>query len=86
MRRLARGARWDEAHREHLYQRLVKAGTSHRVAASAIGAGSALLTAAALLGWRAGAAVEAAAAVAALIFFAAEWTVVRAREARVVSA
>jgi Fuc2NAc and GlcNAc transferase len=83
LRRLARGARWDEAHREHLYQRLVKAGTSHGVAASAIGGGSALLTAAALLGWRAGAAMEAAAAVAALIFFAAEWSVVRAREARV---
>jgi glycosyltransferase WbpL len=85
-RRLARGARWDEAHREHLYQRLVKAGSSHRAVALAIGAGSAVLTFAALAGWRAGAAFEAAAALAALAFFAAEWAVLRAREARVGSA
>jgi glycosyltransferase WbpL len=84
--RLARGAPWDEPHREHLYQRLVKAGSSHRAVALAIGAGSAALTGAALLGWRAGAAFEAAAALAALAFFAAEWAVVRAREARVGSA
>ena len=30
VRRIARGERWYEAHREHLYQRLVRAGWSHR--------------------------------------------------------
>jgi UDP-N-acetylmuramyl pentapeptide phosphotransferase/UDP-N-acetylglucosamine-1-phosphate transferase len=83
LRRFARGARWDEAHREHLYQRLVKAGATHRAVALAIGGGSLLLTAVALGGWRAGAALEAAAALVALALFAAEWAAVRAREARV---
>jgi UDP-N-acetylmuramyl pentapeptide phosphotransferase/UDP-N-acetylglucosamine-1-phosphate transferase len=85
-RRLRRGARWHEAHREHLYQRLVATGCSHRVVAAAIGAGSALLTAAAVLAWRAGAAAEAAAGLCALGLFAAEWAAVRAREARVARA
>ena len=30
IRRIARGERWQEAHREHFYQRLVRAGRSHR--------------------------------------------------------
>lgn len=80
--RLARGARWDEPHREHLYQRLVRIGASHRTVAAGIGTGSAVLTAAALVGWRAGTAVELAAALFALALFTAEWAVVRAREAR----
>jgi hypothetical protein len=41
-----------------------------------------VLTAAALAGWRAGAAFELAAALAALALFTGEWAVVRAREAR----
>jgi Fuc2NAc and GlcNAc transferase len=82
VRRFARGARWDEAHREHLYQRLVKAGATHRAVALAVGGGSVLLTAAALLAWRAGGGLEAAAALLALGLFAAEWNAVRAREAK----
>jgi UDP-N-acetylmuramyl pentapeptide phosphotransferase/UDP-N-acetylglucosamine-1-phosphate transferase len=82
VRRFARGARWDEAHREHLYQRLVAAGATHRAVALAIGAGSALLTAAALLAWRRDGALEVAAAALAASLFAAEWIAVRAREAR----
>jgi glycosyltransferase WbpL len=82
IRRLARGARWDQPHREHLYQRLVRAGSSHPAVAAGIGAGSAVLTAAALAGWRGGAAWELAAALCALVLFTGEWALVRAREAR----
>lgn len=82
VRRLARGARWDEPHREHLYQRLVSTGTSHRAVALGVGSGSALLTGAALWGWHAGGWVPAGAGLLALGLFAAEWSVVRAREAR----
>ena len=80
VRRFARGARWHEAHREHLYQRLVASGSSHRAVALALGGGALLLTAAALLGWRGGNTFEFAAALAALALFAAEWRAVRVRE------
>lgn len=46
--RMLRGERWYAPHREHLYQRLVRAGWSHARVATVIGAGSALLTAVAL--------------------------------------
>lgn len=47
--RLARGERVLEAHRTHLYQRLVIAGWSHRLAASVYGVSAAIT---ALAGWR----------------------------------
>jgi FlaA1/EpsC-like NDP-sugar epimerase/UDP-N-acetylmuramyl pentapeptide phosphotransferase/UDP-N-acetylglucosamine-1-phosphate transferase len=47
-RRIARGARFYEAHREHLYQRLVVSGLSHATVASGLGAAAALVTTAAL--------------------------------------
>jgi Fuc2NAc and GlcNAc transferase len=55
-RRMMRGERWYEAHRQHMYQRLVIAGWSHSQVSAAIGAGSLLLTAVALVAWRSGAA------------------------------
>jgi Fuc2NAc and GlcNAc transferase len=82
LRRLARGERWTEPHREHLYQRLVRAGASHRQVTTALGAGAALLTAAALLAWRSGAAGQLAALAMALSFTAGECALVRAREGR----
>jgi Fuc2NAc and GlcNAc transferase len=42
--RVLRGARWYEAHREHLYQRLVISGLTHRQVTLAVGSGAALLT------------------------------------------
>jgi Fuc2NAc and GlcNAc transferase len=53
-RRAARDARWHEAHREHLYQRLVILGSSQPIVAASVGAGSALMTALALMAWRSG--------------------------------
>jgi Fuc2NAc and GlcNAc transferase len=52
MRRMARGERWYEAHREHLYQRWVRAGASHSRVAAALGAASAVVTAVAWVGWQ----------------------------------
>lgn len=86
VRRFARGAPWHESHREHLYQRLVKTGASHRAVALGIGAGSTALTAAALWAWRADAVASATALAVALALFAAEWRVVRARESRLAAA
>jgi UDP-N-acetylmuramyl pentapeptide phosphotransferase/UDP-N-acetylglucosamine-1-phosphate transferase len=80
LRRFARGARWDEAHREHLYQRLVLSGWSHGAVALALGAGALALTGVALLGWREGSAREMLAGLVALGLFAVQWGVVRARE------
>jgi UDP-N-acetylmuramyl pentapeptide phosphotransferase/UDP-N-acetylglucosamine-1-phosphate transferase len=82
LRRFARGARWHEAHREHLYQRLVATGASHPTVALAVGGAGAVLTGAALLGWREPGARAALAGLLALALFAAEWGVVRAREAQ----
>jgi alkylation response protein AidB-like acyl-CoA dehydrogenase len=48
LRRLARGERVYEAHREHLYQRLVISGWSHPQVAAALGAAALGLTALAL--------------------------------------
>jgi len=50
-RRVRRGERWYQAHREHLYQRLALRWGHARVA-GAIGLGSAALTAAAVVAWR----------------------------------
>ena len=85
-RRLVRGARWTEPHREHLYQRLVRAGASHRQVTTVLGAGAAVLTAAAMAAWRAGAPGELAALAVALSFTAGEWALVRAREGKAAAA
>jgi len=45
IRRAARGERWFDAHREHLYQRLVGQGLGHARVAGGIAMGSGLLTA-----------------------------------------
>ena len=50
--RVARGDLWYQAHREHLYQRLVISGWSHARVATLIGAASLVLTATALAAWR----------------------------------
>ena len=52
--RAARGERWYEAHRRHLYQRWVAAGAGHARVAAWIGLGSAATSVAALLAWRSG--------------------------------
>jgi len=51
VRRVLRGARWYEPHREHAYQRLVIAGWSHARVAAVVGAGSLILTLLALGAW-----------------------------------
>lgn len=53
-RRVARGERWHQAHREHLYQRLVALGWSHARVTTLIGLGSLGLTLLALWAWRTG--------------------------------
>jgi len=53
-RRVARGERWHQAHREHLYQRLVAQGWSHARVTTLIGLGSLVLTLLALWAWRSG--------------------------------
>jgi Fuc2NAc and GlcNAc transferase len=76
-RRVSRGSRWYEAHREHLYQRLAVRWGHGRVAA-AIGLGSAALTAGASWAWRRGDAASAWAVLAlAALAFATELAVVR---------
>ena len=81
-RRIARGASWHQAHREHLYQRLVAAGASHRDVTLALGAGAAVLTAGALLGWRVGARAELGVLALAAGLTALEWRGARASEKR----
>lgn len=49
LRRFTRGDRWFEAHREHLYQRLVAGGLSHARVSGGLAAASGVLTAMALL-------------------------------------
>lgn len=86
-RRLALGQNVLAAHREHVYQRLVDSGLSHSEVALGVALGSALLTAAALVAWRAGAGpLEWAAVAAAVVLFAAELALLRrpsSKEARV---
>jgi Fuc2NAc and GlcNAc transferase len=77
VRRAIRGARWYEAHREHLYQQLARRWGHARVAA-AIGLGSAALTAAAAWAFgRPDAWPTWAVLALAVLAFAAEWVVVR---------
>jgi UDP-N-acetylmuramyl pentapeptide phosphotransferase/UDP-N-acetylglucosamine-1-phosphate transferase len=77
VRRARRGARWHEAHREHLYQQLAPRQGHARVAA-AIGLGSLALTAGALAARRSGEPAGAWAVLALAVgLFAAEWALVR---------
>ncbi|MEX2081596.1 MAG: glycosyltransferase family 4 protein [Dehalococcoidia bacterium] len=48
-RRFGRGERWFEAHREHLYQRLVAGGMSHARVSGGLAVASGMLTAMALM-------------------------------------
>lgn len=52
LRRMARGARLHQAHREHLYQRLVSTGWSHARVAGGMGVAAAALTAAGVVALR----------------------------------
>lgn len=83
LRRVARGRRWYEAHREHLYQRWANAGAGHARVTAWIAVGSAVATLTALLAWRDGPASLAWAALAlGTTFFALERQVVRRLERR----
>ena len=83
IRRIVRGERWYEPHRQHLYQRWVDSGTSHARVASWIGLGSAGMTVPALLAWRTGAPSWAWAGLAlGGALFALEWRAVLRAERR----
>jgi Fuc2NAc and GlcNAc transferase len=81
IRRIARGEKWYEAHREHFYQRWVRAGASHAVVASALGAAAVPLTALAVAGWqRSGAPWTWLALLAGTAMLSGEWALVRRLE------
>ncbi|HXB57599.1 MAG TPA: glycosyltransferase family 4 protein [Vicinamibacteria bacterium] len=81
-RRLARGERFYEAHREHLYQRLALR-FGHGWVAAGLGLGSCALTVIALQAWRSADAVWAWTGLTlALLFFAAEGGMAGRREPR----
>jgi len=83
LRRLARGGRWYEAHREHFYQRWANAGAGHARVTAWIAGGSALTTLGALFAFRNGPAALAWAALAlGAILFAMERRVVQGLERR----
>jgi Fuc2NAc and GlcNAc transferase len=77
--RIRRGERLHEAHRQHLYQRLVVAGWSHARVTSLLGLGAVALTAVALLAWWEPAWAWASVFVA-VAAFGGEVLLVRARE------
>jgi len=80
--RALRGERIYEAHREHLYQKLARR-FGHAPVAAAIGAGSLLMTAAALGWWRRQTPAAATVALAlGVILFAVEWSLARAAAPR----
>jgi Fuc2NAc and GlcNAc transferase len=80
VRRMARGERWSEAHREHLYQRLARR-FGHRRVALGIGFGSCALTGIALGAWRKADAAWAWAGLAlGVVLFAIEWALARREE------
>jgi Fuc2NAc and GlcNAc transferase len=83
LRRMLRGSRLYEAHREHLYQRWVFTGVRHAAVAAWLGLAAAVASAAALAGWQTGNAAWSWAGLgiggAAV---AAEWACVRRREQR----
>jgi len=83
VRRALRGERVHEAHREHLYQRLVISGWSHSRVSAILGGAAVSLTALALVALRLGSAVVSwAVLLAATLLFGLEVTLVRSREAR----
>jgi UDP-N-acetylmuramyl pentapeptide phosphotransferase/UDP-N-acetylglucosamine-1-phosphate transferase len=78
--RALRGERIYEAHREHLYQKLAQRW-GHAPVAAAIGAGSVILTAAALGWWRRQTPAAAAVALAlGVALFGIEWVMARSAE------
>jgi hypothetical protein len=52
VRRVVGGERWYEAHREHLYQRWVRAGLSHGTVTAWLGLGALATSAVALRAWK----------------------------------
>jgi glycosyltransferase WbpL len=83
LQRVARGERWYEAHRQHLYQRWVATGAGHARVTAGIGLGSAATTALALHAWRTGDPWWAAAALVLVgILFELEWRMVARAERR----
>lgn len=81
LRRIGTGQRWYEGHREHLYQRWVRAGASHATVASWLGVGALVTSAAALVGERTGSAAWAWVALAiGVAAVAGEWARVRRLE------
>jgi Fuc2NAc and GlcNAc transferase len=81
-RRVVRGERWYQAHREHLYQHLALRFGHGRVAA-ALGLGSCALTGVALQAWRKADPVWAWSGLAlALVLFGVEWGMARGGESR----
>jgi UDP-N-acetylmuramyl pentapeptide phosphotransferase/UDP-N-acetylglucosamine-1-phosphate transferase len=79
-RRLWRGDRWYEAHREHLYQRLARRW-GHAKVAAVMGLGAVALTAAAVLSWRRESPVWTWAVIGlGVVLFGAEWTMARSGE------
>jgi Fuc2NAc and GlcNAc transferase len=82
LRRIARGERFFyEPHREHLYQRLVASGWSHRQVSGLVGTGSAVLTVAGAWALRQSGGAGAWALLGlALVLFAVEVSVVRRGE------
>jgi Fuc2NAc and GlcNAc transferase len=81
-RRVARGERWYQAHREHLYQQLALRWGHGRVAAG-LGLGSCLLTGMALLAWRRADAAWAWTGLAVgAVLFGVEWAMARRGESR----
>jgi Fuc2NAc and GlcNAc transferase len=82
--RMLRGDPWHSPHRDHAYQRLVRGGHGHAAVASALAAGSAILTAAAVVSWpRIGGPAGWALLALALGLFAAETAIARPRTAPV---
>jgi Fuc2NAc and GlcNAc transferase len=82
-RRILRGERWYEAHREHLYQRWVRSGAAHAQVSLRLGTAALLITALALVGWERRDAVWTwAALLLGAAAIAGEWALVRRLERR----
>jgi UDP-N-acetylmuramyl pentapeptide phosphotransferase/UDP-N-acetylglucosamine-1-phosphate transferase len=79
-RRVLRGERWHEAHREHFYQRLIRAGRSHAFVTAWEMAGQALVIALALFAAREGGAGRWGAAVAGATLVWGGWFAFAERE------
>jgi Fuc2NAc and GlcNAc transferase len=74
VRRVAQGRRWDQPHREHVYQRWANSGAGHERVATSIAVGSVVTTLLAFLAWRESTAVVAWAGLAAgIALFVFEW-------------